>query len=96
MSLDEFETSVTADQPPSGMDAALTALWWDAKGDWETAHHTAQSVETPETSWVHAYLHRKEGNADNASYWYTKCGRKPSQDDLESEWQEIASALLAV
>jgi hypothetical protein len=44
-------------------------LWWDGKGDWTRAHESAQRDEGIEGSWVHAYLHRKEGDQGNAAYW---------------------------
>jgi len=69
-------------------------LWWDAKGDWTRAHESAQQDEGPAGAWVHAYLHRKEGDASNAEYWYNRAGRKHSSASFEIEWDEIAKALL--
>jgi hypothetical protein len=67
MSLEDFRQSLTATEPPAGFTHALARLWWDAKGDWTRAHESVQRIEG---SWVHAYLHRKEGDQDNAEYWY--------------------------
>ncbi len=73
----------------------LEALWYDARGDWERAHQIAQEVETSEGSWVHAYLHRKEGDLGNARYWYSRAGRNPEHASLDAEWRAICEALLA-
>ena len=62
MTFDDFRQSLTATKPPAGLTFALAGLWWDAKGDWTRAHESAQQDEGPEGSWVHAYLHRKEGD----------------------------------
>lgn len=97
MSFAEFAASVARDpQPPADLNAALRALWHDARGDWPVAHGLAQEDEGPAGSWVHAYLHRKEGDADNAGYWYAKAGRSKPADDvtLRAEWELIARELL--
>ena len=81
-------------EPPS-LTPALRALWLDARGDWNGAHEAAQADESAAGDWVHAYLHRKEGDAGNAAYWYRRA-RKPVRDTpLDEEWSEIAAALLA-
>jgi hypothetical protein len=72
----------------------LLALWWDARGDWHRAHEVAQEIENPEGAWVHAYLHRKEGNPSNAAYWYRQAGRPAASCSLDAEWEEIAKSLL--
>jgi len=95
MTLDQFRDSVRGNLPPADLNVALAGLWWDAKGDWTKAHETAQQDEGRAGSWVHAYLHRKEGDASNASYWYSRAGRRPSNVSLDEEWAEIATALLA-
>lgn len=69
-------------------------LWWDAKGDWTKAHESAQQDEGPQGSWVHAYLHRKEGDSSNAAYWYGRAGKHAAKSALETEWTEIVAALL--
>ena len=74
MTLDEFRQSLTATEPPAGLTHALAGLWWDAKGDWTRAHESAQQDEGVEGAWVHAYLHRKEGDQSNAAYWYRRAG----------------------
>jgi hypothetical protein len=91
--LAQFEASLGGDAAPSGMAAALEALWWDAKGDWEKAHHCAQSEQSAASAWVHAYLHRKEGDLANAAYWYRRAGKSMAQGALASEWRTIVGAL---
>lgn len=95
MTLDEFTQTLTAGQPPAGLSEALKALWYDAKDDWDSAHHVAQDIDSPTGSWIHAYLHRKEGDLSNAGYWYRRAGRPEARDALAEEWVRIASALLA-
>jgi hypothetical protein len=95
MTLNEFKRTVAAAAPPAKISPALRALWHDARGDWEAAHDTAQSVDDDRGAWVHAYLHRKEGDAANAAYWYRRAGKSVPTDSLDEEWDRIASALLA-
>jgi len=94
MTLEEFRKSLSGDAPPV-RDLALAGLWWDAKGEWTRAHESAQQDEGPAGSWVHAYLHRKEGDNSNAGYWYSRASREPSRASLDEEWLEITQALLA-
>ena len=94
MTLLDFRASLHLPQPPPGLGFALTGLWWDGKGDWDRAHASAQQDEDPAGAWVHAYLHRKEGDAANAGYWYERAGKPPAQGTLEEEWVEAATALL--
>jgi hypothetical protein len=95
MTLDDFKASLHDTTAPSGLSPLLLALWHDAKGSWDAAHGVAQDVDDKEGAWVHAYLHRKEGDAANAGYWYRRAGRPHSRAPLDEEWNEIASALLA-
>ncbi|HXQ80109.1 MAG TPA: hypothetical protein VN775_02265 [Opitutaceae bacterium] len=78
------------------MSGALLALWHDARGDWAAAHESAQREETADGAWVHAYLHRKEGDAGNAAYWYRRAGRPPPKCGIEAEWRQIAGELLEI
>jgi hypothetical protein len=94
MTLEQFRQSLRGPSPPSELTLALAGLWWDAKGDWTKAHESAQQDEGRAGSWVHAYLHRKEGDASNASYWYSRAGLRPSATPFEDEWTEITNALL--
>jgi len=94
MTFEEFRDSLRHDGPPKGLSLGLTALWWDGKGDWTKAHESAQEDEGPAGAWVHAYLHRKEGDASNAAYWYQRTGKSPSRKSLTEEWNEITRSLL--
>ncbi|HXA14257.1 MAG TPA: hypothetical protein VNW23_03950 [Opitutaceae bacterium] len=95
MSFTEFQQSLRAQEgPPAGLPPALQALWHDAKGDWERAHSTVQQETSRDGAWVHAYLHRKEGDEGNAGYWYARAGRPFPETSLEAEWTEIAGDLL--
>lgn len=81
--------------PADHLGGLLLALWWDAKGDWNRAHEIAQDVQGRDVAWVHAYLHRKEGDLGNAAYWYMQAGRAVAKDDLGAEWERIATELLS-
>jgi hypothetical protein len=97
MSFDEFRSSTTRDAaPPANTTLPLQALWHDARGDWDRAHQCAQDDASRDGSWVHAYLHRKEGDLGNAGYWYARARRTmpASGVTLDAEWAEIARALL--
>jgi hypothetical protein len=89
-----FETSLGDDGPPAGLGFAAQALWWQAKGDWQEAHRCAQRQPDPEGAWVHAYLHRVEGDMSNAGGWYRRAGKPVSTAPLKEEWEAIARALL--
>ncbi len=94
MTLDDFRKSLTATEPPAGLTPALMGLRWEAKGDWTRAHESAQRDEGKEGSWVHAYLHRKEGDQGNAAYWYARAGKPVCREPLDAEWISIVTALL--
>jgi|SRR5579864_7310871 len=93
MTLDDFCQSLTATDPPAGLSSALVGLWWDAKGDWTRAHESAQQDEGRDGSWVHAYLHRKEGDQGNAAYWYSRAGKPVCREPLDAEWLDIVTSL---
>ena len=94
MDLDAFRKSLDEDQPPAGVGRALQALWWEARDDWDQAHRLAQAETGPDGAWVHAYLHRKEGDLSNAQFWYSRAGRAMPEVSLDAEWADIADALL--
>jgi hypothetical protein len=91
----EFKASLELDQPPQSLPAPLEALWWDVKGDWARAHSLVDELETSEGMAVHAYLHRKGGDASNADYWYGHAGRTFFRSNLADEWQALVEGLLA-
>ena len=94
MTSDDFCQSLAATEPPAGLTFALAGLWWDAKGDWTRAHESAQQAEGVEGSWVHAYLHRKEGDHSNAAYWYSRAGKSVCREPLDAEWLGIVRELM--
>ncbi len=95
MTLEEFIASTTESGPPAGLPPALVALWHDRRGDWDAAHGVAQEIDSADGAWIHAFLHRKEGDVANAGYWYRRANRPPARDSLDAEWSAIASAMLA-
>jgi hypothetical protein len=95
MTLAEFKRSTSKSNPPAGLVPALTALWWEAKGDWERAHALVMDESSKDCAWVHAYLHRVEGDLGNARYWYGQAGKAPPTGRLAAEWDSITDALLA-
>jgi hypothetical protein len=90
-----FEESLTAAAPPAGLPRALEALWHERRGNWDRAHQIAQEIAGPDGAWVHAYLHRREGDQSNAEYWYGQASKPAARDSLDDEWRAIVSALLA-
>ena len=94
MTLSELRTSLADPDPPVELSDELRALWHDARGDWERAHETVQHLSTPAAAWVHAYLHRKEGDQGNARYWYHQADRPVFTGGLDAEWDHIAGTLL--
>ena len=94
MTFDEFQASMEKETPPK-LSPELLALWHDGRGNWDRAHEFVQDGSTPDSAWIHGYLHRKEGDSGNAAYWYSRA-RKPYPDGLalEDEWAAIVSTLL--
>jgi hypothetical protein len=95
MTVIEFRATLSSEFPPQGLPAPLAALWWDAKGEWPQAHSLVDELETEEGMAVHAYLHRKEGAAGNAEYWYGRAGHSFHRPKLEDEWEALVEGLLA-
>lgn len=91
-----FKSSMSKPEPAKDLSPPLRALWWAGKGEWDKAHKIVQDEDTPEAAWVHAYLHRVEGDLGNARYWYRQATRTPANGALEAEWAQIAAALLEV
>ena len=94
MDLSTFKQSLGTDTPPPEASVYAQALWYEAKGDWKKAHILIQDLPDKNAAWIHAYLHRKEGDTWNADYWYSKASRKRPQQSLEDEWEGITSAML--
>ena len=90
----EFEQSLTKGSPPRDLAPALAALWWARKGDWDKAHGIVMDAGGRDAAWVHAYLHRVEGDLDNARYWYRRAERSLPVSTLSEEWTDIARSLL--
>jgi hypothetical protein len=94
VSMADFRASLANAAPAPNLEASLAALWWAAKGDWNQAHKIVQDEDDANSAWVHAYLHRVEGDLGNAGYWYRQAGQPVAKDSLESEWERIVSALI--
>jgi hypothetical protein len=95
MTIEDFKRSLGSNEPPADLTPALAGLWWDARGDWDRAHSCAQDDEGNDGAWVHAYLHRKEGDRGNAGYWYRKAGKSFCEKSLPEEWLSITQELLS-
>lgn len=95
MTVDAFRATLAAETPPDGLSTPLKALWHLGRGEWDAAHRLVQDDKSAEAAWVHAHLHRVEGDLANAGYWYRRAGRPAADGDLPAEWAEIVSALRA-
>lgn len=95
MSAPDFRRSLEKHGPPAEFTPALQALWWAAKDDWTTAHGIVMANDDADCAWVHAHLHRIEGDLDNAHYWYRTAGRRPATGDLAAEREAIIAVLTA-
>ena len=96
MNLEEFKKSLSSSKPPENIASHLKALWYAGKDDWESSHNIAQDIHDKNGSWIHAYLHRVEGDTFNANYWYNKAGRRMPGYSYQQEWEEISLALMEV
>lgn len=94
MNFTDFQLSLDHDAPAPDVSPTLLAMWYQAKGDWDAAHHLAQSQKGSSGSWVHAYLHRVEGDKGNAAHWYRIAGKPLCTSKLDDEWKEIVTALI--
>jgi hypothetical protein len=95
MNYGEFLNSLADDKPPSDLSPVLLALWYDGKGNWEASHNVAQDIQDLNGSWIHAYLHRKEGDLSNARYWYSMAGQKTPAATLNEEWENLVKNFLS-
>ena len=94
MNFEEFKKSLSLTEPPPNISSYLLSLWYDGKGDWEKSHNIIQEIDDREAEWIHAYLHRKEGDVGNADYWYRRAGKKRPSSTLDEEWENISRSLL--
>ena len=92
--LTEFKESLNLEEPIAGLSVQLRSLWYDGKGDWHQAHAQVDRLTDQASAWVHAYLHRKEGDIWNADYWYNKAGRTRPGTSLEKEWEALVAQFL--
>ncbi len=95
MKKDAFLNSIASEKPDAHISPYLESLWYDAKGNWDRAHKIIQDIDDKNAAWIHAYLHRKEGDISNADYWYFHAGRKRSTESLENEWIELVNAMIS-
>ena len=95
VTLDAFTQNAGQAAPPERLSVPLQALWWARKGDWDKAHKLVMDDESREAAWVHAYMHRVEGDLPNARYWYRQAGQPACNGAPEAEWRAITEALLA-
>jgi hypothetical protein len=89
MNIADFNASLRQQQPPATLGPFLLALWYDAKGEWGKSHNIIQDLESTDAAWIHAYLHRKEGDDVNAEYWYKRAGRLVPTESLKEEWNSL-------
>ncbi len=95
MTFDGFKASLRNPSPPDALSLPLQALWYESTGDWDQAHTAAQQADNTDGAWVHAYLHRVEGDLSNARYWYRRADKPESTATLAEEWSAIVRTLLS-
>lgn len=89
-----FSATLSHTVPPRALSAPLAAMWWAKKGEWDKAHRLVMEASGPEAAWVHAYLHRVEGDLGNAGYWYRQARKPAASGELDAEWAAMVEALL--
>ena len=94
MNITEYKTSLQQSTAPSSLSKPLQALWYAAKNDWNKAHELIQDEPDAASAWVHAYLHRVEGDEFNTRYWYNRANQAVSNESFDREWEKIASTLI--
>jgi hypothetical protein len=95
MTLAEFRQSQSKARPPASLSVALSALWWAGKDDWDKAHTIVMDENGKDCAWVHAYLHRVEGDLENARYWYRQAGKPAASGELNNEYETIVQTMLS-
>ena len=96
MTIDEFKQKLSKEQPDVTWSRPLQAMWFDKKGFWDQAHELIQDDEAGEGAWVHAYLHRVEGDESNAAYWYNRAAEPICTTSLNAEWQALYDELSGI
>lgn len=96
LTMHRFEASLADAEPPAGLTPPLLGLWLAHVGRWDEAHAAVQDESTSASAWVHAHLHREEGDLSNAAYWYRRAGKPTARGNLDAEWRQIVLALLEV
>lgn len=94
MTLEEFRSSISQFAPPKNISVILESLWHDAKGNWDKSHELIQDLPSKDAAWIHAYLHRKEGDKANAGYWYGRAGKSMPANSLDEEWLALVKNFL--
>lgn len=94
MTIQDFKNSLQQSAAPKELDDVQQALWYDGKGNWDKAHAMIQDNNDSKSAWIHAYLHRKEGDTFNAQYWYTRAGKEMPQTTLQEEWENLVDVLV--
>ncbi len=94
MTSQEFKASLAEKNPPNGISLNLKALWFEANGNWGKAHEIVQETSGTKGDWIHAYLHRREGDLSNASYWYSRIGKQLPDYSMNEEWIKLVSSCL--
>lgn len=95
MEITEFKSSIGQESMPEGLSLHMQALWYDKKGQWHKAHSLIDSLGDEDSAYLHAYLHRREGDLSNAEYWYRRAGKKRPAKSLDEEWEDMVHYFLA-
>jgi hypothetical protein len=93
MDIRSFKVTLSGEFPPESFGPHLRALWYDARDNWDEAHHIIQDLTGQSAAWIHAYLHRKEGDNSNAAYWYRRAGKVMASGLPEREWEALVTAM---
>ena len=96
MNYNVFIKSLENDSPPNELSSLMKAMWYAKIDQWDKAHHIAQDITSETGSWIHAYLHRVEGDQPNANYWYQRANREPSSINLDDEAEQIIMYILEI